>query len=234
LKKYKTKSHTKNIKFLKEFSRTPCGTSLTKNAFSQCFDTQNEINQNISTFCIENQQKLYDETKLKRRDVLKKLGKSTNMKDVQKGHIKNISMKEIFRKKSLAEILKSNENIERPSSLHKCKINKSLPNEGTLSIQITDNGCGMTDEEIQKLFKPYSQVNSKVYSQHGGTGLGLWISQQLIKAMHGTIKCQSIPGQGTTFTIEIPVKCCNQLKENVFFMLSKTIIKRLCKIHCLV
>lgn len=87
---------------------------------------------------------------------------------------------------------------------HFCKYLLEPPLEGTLIIDVVDNGCGMTEEEQKKLFKPFSQANKETQSQYGGTGLGMWISYKLVTAMGGTISCKSVKGEGTTFTISIP------------------------------
>ena len=92
------------------------------------------------------------------------------------------------------------------SSDHYCKYLLEPPIEGTLIIDIVDNGCGMTEEESKKLFKPFSQANKETYSKYGGTGLGMWISHKLVTAMGGTINCRSIKSEGTTFTISLPAR----------------------------
>ena len=78
--------------------------------------------------------------------------------------------------------------------------------EGTLVIKISDTGCGISEAEQSKLFKPFSQANKTTYSNFGGTGLGLWLSHKLITAMNGTITCSSEVNKGTTFTISLPVR----------------------------
>lgn len=65
-------------------------------------------------------------------------------------------------------------------------------------IRISDDGCGMTPAAIETLFTPFSS------SKPGGTGLGMAITQKIIKAHYGKIDVASTPGRGTTFTITIP------------------------------
>jgi two-component system, NtrC family, nitrogen regulation sensor histidine kinase NtrY len=72
-------------------------------------------------------------------------------------------------------------------------------NDGTAIIEISDTGSGLTREECERIFTPY--YTSK---QHG-TGLGLAIVQSVVSDHGGRISVQSEPGQGTTFTIELPV-----------------------------
>lgn len=75
----------------------------------------------------------------------------------------------------------------------------SLPNHWVV-IQITDNGPGMSEAVQQRLFDPF--FTTKPVGQ--GVGLGLAISYQIIEKHGGRLKCHSLPGVGTEFTIEIP------------------------------
>ncbi len=75
----------------------------------------------------------------------------------------------------------------------------ALPNHWVV-IQITDNGPGMSETVQQRLFDPF--FTTKPVGK--GVGLGLAISYQIIEKHGGRLKCQSIPGVGTEFTIEIP------------------------------
>eukprot|EP00830_Metopus_es_P011390 TRINITY_DN2240_c0_g1_i1.p1 TRINITY_DN2240_c0_g1~~TRINITY_DN2240_c0_g1_i1.p1 ORF type:complete len:260 (+),score=26.91 TRINITY_DN2240_c0_g1_i1:270-1049(+) len=76
--------------------------------------------------------------------------------------------------------------------------------QGYLRIDVIDTGIGMTPEELQKLFSPFIQANSSVKGQFGGTGLGLWITKQIIESMKGDIKVESVVGKGTRFRVHIP------------------------------
>ena len=88
-----------------------------------------------------------------------------------------------------------------------CKYLMEPPNEGTLEIVVKDSGCGISQEDQEKLFKPFSQANKGIHSRFGGTGLGLWLSHKLIGAMKGTLTCNSELGAGTAFIIRVPAKC---------------------------
>ena len=68
-----------------------------------------------------------------------------------------------------------------------------------LTFFVIDTGIGVTAEEKEKMFKSFSQVDGSVTRQYGGTGLGLYVSKQLIDLMHGTIDLESEKGKGSTF-----------------------------------
>ncbi|MGO9245574.1 MAG: ATP-binding protein, partial [Verrucomicrobiia bacterium] len=67
-----------------------------------------------------------------------------------------------------------------------------------ITLTISDTGKGMTEEERQQIFKPFFSTKPS------GTGLGLPLVQQVVAEHGGTIRCESAPGQGTTFSIELP------------------------------
>jgi len=87
---------------------------------------------------------------------------------------------------------------------------KAMPEGGTfrvslqqaednrLRISFADNGCGMTPEQVEHLFEPFTSTT-------GGTGLGLSIVYQIIRDHSGTINVRSREGNGTTIAIELPV-----------------------------
>lgn len=65
---------------------------------------------------------------------------------------------------------------------------------------ITDTGIGMTDEQLEKLFQPFSQVNHNINRHHSGTGLGLVICKKLVEQMGGEITVESKSNEGTSFS----------------------------------
>lgn len=68
-----------------------------------------------------------------------------------------------------------------------------------------DTGVGMSEEFQQKMFEPFSQEESNARTNYNGTGLGLAIVKRMVDQMGGTITCQSQLGQGSTFTISLPL-----------------------------
>jgi len=84
---------------------------------------------------------------------------------------------------------------------------------GYLKIQVSDSGCGISDQDIPKLFEMYNQANHAVSSTHGGTGLGLWICKQLCQKMNGDIVISSQLNQGTDFMFYIFVDNSLQFEQ---------------------
>lgn len=75
-----------------------------------------------------------------------------------------------------------------------------------VTISVTDTGIGITPEDQEKLFKPFTQVQTGLTREYEGTGLGLSISEKLVTMMGGTIRVKSEPGRGSTFSFTVPVE----------------------------
>jgi signal transduction histidine kinase/CheY-like chemotaxis protein len=73
-----------------------------------------------------------------------------------------------------------------------------------LTFRVSDTGIGMTPEQLGKLFRAFSQADDSTSRRYGGTGLGLALTKRSCQMMGGDVSVVSEPGQGSTFTIELP------------------------------
>jgi signal transduction histidine kinase len=74
-----------------------------------------------------------------------------------------------------------------------------------VAFSVHDTGIGMTEEQLSRVFLPFEQADASTTRRFGGTGLGLAITHQLSQLMCGDIAVESSPGQGSTFTLRLPL-----------------------------
>ncbi len=74
---------------------------------------------------------------------------------------------------------------------------------GYIQFDVIDTGIGMSPAQIANVFRPFAQADSSITRRFGGTGLGLVISKRLAEMLGGWIRCESTPGEGSTFRVTI-------------------------------
>ncbi len=85
-----------------------------------------------------------------------------------------------------------------------------------LAFDVTDTGIGISPEQIERIFDPFSQADSSITRRFGGTGLGLSISRQIAQKMGGNITVKSELNVGSTFTIVIDPGCLEGISRVAF------------------
>jgi signal transduction histidine kinase len=77
--------------------------------------------------------------------------------------------------------------------------------DGHAAFSVRDEGPGIPQEELARLFGRFVQLDSTLVRRVGGTGLGLYISKNLVEAMNGRIWAESTQGEGSVFRFELPL-----------------------------
>ncbi len=84
-----------------------------------------------------------------------------------------------------------------------------------LHVAVKDSGAGIPPEELPHLFDRFFQARNQAYANAGGTGIGLSLTRELVKAMGGEISVESTVGAGTTFLVKLPITNRADLEEKV-------------------
>ena len=84
---------------------------------------------------------------------------------------------------------------------------------GWVRIEVFDTGPGVPEDQMSRLFTPFSQADSSTTRQYGGTGLGLSICRDLAELMGGTVGVKSSFGNGSTFWVEVPLPAAVSVPE---------------------
>ncbi|MFT7677736.1 MAG: two-component system sensor histidine kinase/response regulator [Planctomycetota bacterium] len=90
---------------------------------------------------------------------------------------------------------------------------RQLAGKDVLRLQVSDTGIGIPADRTERLFQPFSQVDSSSTRSYGGMGLGLASAKMLVDGMGGSIAMRSSEGDGTTFWFSLPVGACAQPAE---------------------
>ncbi|HIK28666.1 MAG: ATP-binding protein [Oscillatoriaceae bacterium SKW80] len=111
-----------------------------------------------------------------------------------------ISVSKMRQKRSF---LKTQEQAENISLSNQSNL-VSEPAPAIISFCVTDTGIGMSLEQIQQIFQPFTQADVSTTRKYGGTGLGLTISKRLCEILGGQISVESELGKGSCFQVELP------------------------------
>lgn len=82
-----------------------------------------------------------------------------------------------------------------------------------LQICVTDSGIGLSEQDLQRLFKPFAQIETAMKRSQEGSGLGLVISKSLVELMGGVIDVESTAGRGSRFCFTLPLKPCQSTTQ---------------------
>jgi len=76
----------------------------------------------------------------------------------------------------------------------------------TLRYRVSDTGIGIPADQLDNVFAEFRQVDATIAHEYGGTGLGLSITKKFVELHGGRIRVESAPGQGSTFSFEVPLR----------------------------
>ncbi|MBS2020481.1 MAG: response regulator [Deltaproteobacteria bacterium] len=85
------------------------------------------------------------------------------------------------------------------------RVRLSMPIEGRVRVDVTDTGIGIAPEDRERIFDEFVQIDNDIQRRVRGTGLGLALSRRLAEFLGGTLTVQSRVGQGSTFTLDVPL-----------------------------
>ena len=108
------------------------------------------------------------------------------------------------------------------------EVRKKTESAVTIYFEVNDSGIGMTEEQIEKIFEPFTQAETGTTRQYGGTGLGLSITYNILELMGGRLSVDSKPGLGSKFSFilvldTIPVKEDETYNKNILNIIEKPV-----------
>lgn len=90
------------------------------------------------------------------------------------------------------------------------RIAAGLDDDGWVAVSVTDEGIGMTSEDVERVFTPYFRAQNAQDGAAAGTGLGMGIARDIVEAHGGSIAVESTLGRGTTVTVRLPSAGCEE------------------------
>ncbi len=95
-----------------------------------------------------------------------------------------------------------------------------------ITVKVSDTGIGMSKDQLNKIFQPFTQGDSSITKKYGGTGLGLTITKEFVELMGGTLDVDTEPGVGSTFTITITLEVMEKTAQEYKGLFKDSIICR--------
>ena len=92
------------------------------------------------------------------------------------------------------------------------RVDDGSEEEVVLSVSVVDTGIGIAPEKQAAVFESFVQADNSSSRGHGGTGLGLTICRNLVTLMGGRLRCESTPGEGSTFLFTVPLQKITKTK----------------------
>lgn len=97
------------------------------------------------------------------------------------------------------------------------EMEQSVHNHVHLRFMVRDNGLGMSEEFVKKIFDPFSREETKATREIQGTGLGMAITKNIVDLMGGTISVESKLGEGSTFIVELELAAAEKMDDDEFW-----------------
>ena len=104
-------------------------------------------------------------------------------------------------------------------------LKKSAGDQVSVLFEIRDTGIGMTPDQINRIFEPFTQADASTTRKFGGTGLGLSITGEILTLMGGALSVESAPGEGSTFSFEITFNTTKDTDDNYSDSFYNNIVK---------
>ncbi|MBE7636587.1 response regulator [Sneathiella sp. P13V-1] len=127
---------------------------------------------------------------------------------------KVMAMDELRVNQILNNILSNAVKFTKEGEVHVTVSPSRIDGKKAVKIVVTDTGIGMSEQQLANLFSPFEQADASIAQEHGGTGLGMAITQNLVSLLGGQITCESQTGKGTTFTLGFLVRQLNYDHDN--------------------
>ncbi len=107
-------------------------------------------------------------------------------------------------RQNLLNLLSNANKFSKQSAISLIVFRESIDGLDWIIFKVTDQGIGMTNDQIKKLFRAFTQIDASPTRRYGGSGLGLAITKQFCQIMGGDITVESQFGQGSTFIMKLP------------------------------